>query len=60
MLSEGDREEIQGIQTVLILVLVDHALGGCGEFVLGKYRNVLILVLVDHALGACLLTMTIE
>ena len=38
---------------VLILVLVDHALGDFTLSTLKQILKVLILVLVDHALGAC-------
>ena len=39
------------MKLVLILVLVDHALGACVKSELVSKVLVLILVLVDHALG---------
>ena len=39
---------------VLILVLVDHALGAFSRYVKDTISAVLILVLVDHALGVFL------
>ena len=52
MLSENNRPiEIVLADTVLILVLVEHALGVPMLLCLPEFDEVLILVLVEHALG---------